>query len=62
MKKKYTLTLEAKLVDQLDAIVKASKDAGHYVSRSGLIEVATFNFIKQVVAHASKEVKEKEKK
>ena len=62
MKKKYTFTIEEKVIDQLDAIVKASKEAGHYVSKSGLIEVATFKLIKEIVAHAQEERKDQNEK
>ena len=62
MKKRYNFTLEEKLIGQVDAIVKSSTDAGHKVSKSEIVEIALFQFIKELVAHASKEVKEKEKK
>ena len=56
MKKKYTFTLEPKLVENLNDIVKASQEAGHSVSKSELVEIAVFHLIKNIVAH-SQEVK-----
>ena len=60
MKKKYTFTLEPKLVENLNDIVKASKDAGHSVSKSELVEIAVFHLIKNIVAHSQKETKKEE--
>ena len=61
MKKRYNFNLEEKVVEQLDAVVKASKSAGHIVSKSELVEIAIFQLIKGIVAHSQKEAKKEEK-
>lgn len=59
MKKKYNFTLEPKIVETLDDIVKASKEAGHSVSKSELVEIALFHLIKNIASHSKEEVKSK---
>lgn len=58
MKKRYNFTIEEKVVEQLDAIVKGSKEAGHNVSKSELVEIALFQLIKSIIAHATQDKKE----